>query len=140
MRTSNRWILGASGLLVTVIGVAAVRRVLLPESGLGPGRMEGWMFLGPALVTLGLLLCWSAGTRGARARELNARAPRLFMQLGLGFLALPALTWLWDLIAPTAASSYAASFASYGLGVPGAALALTGGALWVWRSRRAAGG
>ena len=58
------------------------------------------------------------------------------MQIGLGFVALPAATWAWNEWSGTIASSYAWSFAAFALGVPGTALLLTGMALWMWRKLR----
>jgi len=135
MRIFIRWITGTAGLLITLIGLLAMWRVLLPEGGVRAAGVEGWMFLGPALVTFGLLLCWTAGLREPRAGSLEARAPGLMFQVGLGFLALPAATWFWNSRSGTEASGYAWSFAAFAFGVPGVALALTGAVLWIWRKR-----
>jgi len=134
-----RWITGTAGLLITMIGFVTTWRVLLPEAGAALERIEGWMFLGPALVTFGLLLCWTAGLREPRAGSLEARAPALMFQVGLGFLALPVATGIWYSRAATASAAYAWSFSSFAFGVPGVALALTGAVLWVWRRRKGRG-
>ena len=135
MRIWIRWFTGTAGLLITLIGLLATWQVLLPQGGARAGGVEGWMFLGPALVTFGLLLCWTAGLREPRAGNLEARAPGLMFQMGVGFLALPAATWFWYSRSGTAASAYAWSFAAFAFGVPGIALALTGAVLWMWRRR-----
>ncbi|MDP2471669.1 MAG: hypothetical protein Q8W45_06625 [Candidatus Palauibacterales bacterium] len=138
MRPWIRWTTALSGVLICATGLVATWRVLTPaEGGAGfPGAtLDGWMFEGPALVTFGLLLLWTAGG-GSDGASLYARAPRLLMQIGFAFLALPAATWAWNRFAPTMASYYAWTFAAFALGVPGAALALTGLALWMWRRSR----
>jgi len=136
MRPRIRWITGIAGLLMTGIGLVATWRVLAQRmDGSGP-ILDGWMFEGPALVTFGLLLLWTAGgTREVQA-SLDGRGPSLLMQVGLGFLALPAATWAWNEASGTEASAYAWTFAAFALGVPGLALALSGAALWLWRAVR----
>lgn len=139
MRPWIRWTTGLAGLAITGIGLLATWKVLEPGTG---ASLDGWMFEGPALVTFGLLLCWTAtgmGTAGD-GESLDRRGPRLLTQIGLGFLALPALTWVWHQAAGSEAAYYAWTFASFALGVPGLALFLTGVALWTWRRLRASAG
>lgn len=136
MRSWIRWTTLLAGLLVTAIGTLATWAVLAPgveETGVA---VDGWMFEGPALITFGLLLAWTAAVKDGAGGALDARAPRLLMQVGLCFVALPAATWAWHHTTGTAASSYAWTFAAFALGVPGTALLLTGAALWVWRRWR----
>jgi hypothetical protein len=111
-------------------------KVLSPGSEYIIGAVDGWMFEGPALVTFGLLLLWTSGSAGAGRGALDRRGPRLLMQMGLSFMALPAATWAWNEWSGTVASSYGWSFAAFALGVPGTALLLTGMALWMWRKLR----
>lgn len=136
MRSWIRWTTGIAGLLIVGIGLAATWRVLAPGAGLESAGVEGWMFEGPALITFGILLCWTAAAGGTGESSLEERAPRLLVHIGLSFLALPAATWAWHSVSPSAASSYAWSFAAFALGVPGVALTLTGAALWSWRRVR----
>ena len=136
MRPWIRWTTGIAGLMITGIGFVATWKVLAPGTELAAATLDGWMFEGPALVTFGLLLMWTAGGTGKGDTALEKRAPRLMMQIGLGFLVLPALTWAWNETSGTAASSYAWTFATFAFGVPGLALALTGAALWLWRQIR----
>jgi hypothetical protein len=136
MRTWIRWTTGIAGVLIVAIGLVATGKVLSPGSGLESTGVEGWMFEGPALVTFGLLLCWTAAASRTGGSSLEERAPRLLVHIGLAFLALPAATWAWNSASPSAASAYAWSFAAFALGVPGAALTLTGAALWSWRRMR----
>lgn len=133
MRPWLRWTTILTGLLITGIGALATWKVLVPEAGLADAGVDGWMFEGPALITFGLLLTWTAGARGS---TLEGRGPALLVQIGLGFLALPVATWAWHQSAGTEASTYAWSFAAFALGVPGLALLLTGVALWLWRRIR----
>lgn len=135
MRPWIRWMTITAGALITVIGGVATWRVLAPGAEPAGLAVEGWMFEGPALITFGLLLLWTAGLSDASGK-LDARGPRLLMQIGLGFVTLPAATWAWNQAAGTTASSYAWTFAAFALGVPGAALLLTGVALWLWRRLR----
>ena len=139
MRPWIRWTTGLAGLAITGIGLLASWKVL--EPGTGPS-LDGWMFEGPALVTFGLLLSWTATGMGSggEGESLDGRGPRLLIQIGLGFLALPALTWVWHQAAGSEAAYYAWTFASFALGVPGLALFLTGVALWTWRRLRASAG
>ena len=136
MRLWIRWTTILAGLLIIGIGGLAMWKVLAPGSEQIVGAVDGWMFEGPALVTFGLLLLWTAGSTGAGRGALDRRGPRLLMQIGLGFVALPAATWAWNEASGTIASSYAWSFAAFALGVPGVALLLTGMALWLWRKLR----
>ena len=139
MRTWIRWIFGITGLLLVGTGFLAMQRVLLPGLQEAAFGVEGWMFLGPALVTVGSLLCWTAVVRGSRSAALEARAPSLLLQVGMGFLALPAATWVWHLAAGTSASRYVLTFSAFAFGVPGTALTLTGLVLWTWRRTRLRG-
>jgi hypothetical protein len=125
--------------MITGLGLVATWRVLAPGTELAGATLDGWMFEGPAFVTFGLLLLWTAGGNGKGDTALEKRAPRLLMQIGLGFLALPAVTWAWNEASGTVASSYAWTFASFAFGVPGLALTLTGAALWLWRQIRRGG-
>jgi len=136
MRPWIRWTTGIAGLIITAIGLVATWKVLAPGTELTGPTLDGWMFEGPAFVTFGLLLLWTAGGTGKGDASLEKRAPRLLMQIGLGFLVLPAVTWAWNEASGTAASSYAWTFAAFAFGVPGVALALTGAALWLWRQVR----
>ena len=136
MRSWIRWTTGIAGALIVVIGVVATARVLSPGSGLESTGVEGWMFEGPALVTFGILLCWTSAAGRTGESSLEGRAPRLLVHIGLAFLALPAATWAWNSASANAASAYAWSFAAFALGVPGVALTLTGVALWSWRRLR----
>lgn len=140
MRTWIRWIFGVTGLTLVSTGLVAMRRVLLPGLEGAAFGVEGWMFLGPALVTFGSLLCWTAAVRGPRSASLEARAPALLLQAGFGFLALPAAVWVWHSAAGTSASAYALTLTGFAFGVPGVALTLTGLVLWVWRRTRVRGG
>lgn len=139
MRPWIRWTTGIAGLMITGIGLVATWRVLAPGTELTGATLDGWMFEGPAFVTFGLLLLATAGGNGKGDTALEKRAPRLLMQIGLGFLALPAVTWAWNEASGTVASSYAWTFASFAFGVPGLALTLTGAALWLWRQIRRGG-
>jgi hypothetical protein len=94
------------------------------------------MFEGPALITFGLLLMWTAGSNAEGESSLAGRGPALLMQIGLGFLALPVATWAWNVASESVASTYAWGFAAFALGVPGLALLLTGLALWLYRWMR----
>jgi hypothetical protein len=125
-----------AGLLLAGIGATATWRVLAPGSELTTSTVEGWMFEGPALITFGLLLIWTAGESGEGESSLESRGPALLMQIGIGFMFLPAVAWAWNAAAGTMASSYAWSFAAFALGVPGFALLLTGAAVWSWRKVR----
>lgn len=136
MRPWIRWTTGLAGLLLIAVGGLAMWKVLAPGSAEIVDAVEGWMFEGPALVTFGLLLLWTAGSTRAGRGALDGRGPRLLMQIGLGFVALPVATWAWHETSGTMASSYAWSFAAFALGVPGMALLLTGLALWLWRRVR----
>jgi hypothetical protein len=136
MRPWIRWTTRLAGLLITGIGMVATWNVLTPGPGPAALTVEGWMFEGPALITFGLLLIWTVGGKGEGRSSLERRAPGLLMQIGLGFVALPAATWAWNHASGTAASSYAWTFAAFALGVPGVALLLTGVGLWLWRSLR----
>jgi hypothetical protein len=136
MRPWIRWTTILAGLLMTGIGGLAMWNVLAPGSERIVGAVDGWMFEGPALVTFGLLLLWTAGSTGTGRGALDRRGPQLLMQIGLGFIALPVATWAWNEASGTIASSYAWSFAAFALGVPGLALLLTGMALWLWRRMR----
>jgi hypothetical protein len=136
MRPWIRWITKLAGLLIIGIGGLATWKVLAPGSEPMVGAVDGWMFEGPALITFGLLLLWTTGSTDAGRGALDRRGPRLLMQIGLGFVTLPAATWAWNEAAGTTASSYAWSFAAFALGVPGLALLLTGLALWLWRRLR----
>ena len=133
MRPWIRWTTRLAGLLITAIGIVATWRVLAPGSELTDVTIDGWMFEGPALVTFGLLLMWTAGGNAQGESSLDGRGPGVLMQIGLGFLALPAAMWAWHATSGTVASSYAWSFAAFALGVPGLALFFTGLALWLWR-------
>jgi hypothetical protein len=133
MRPWIQWTTGISGLVITGIGLFATWKVLAPGTELTSMTLDGWMFEGPALVTFGLLLLWTASGTGKGDVSLEKRAPRLLMQIGLWFLVLPGLTWAWNAASGSAASSYAWTFATFAFGVPGLALALTGAALWLWR-------
>jgi len=128
-----RWTIRFTGLVITAIGLIAMWKVLAPESEPTVITVDGWMFVGPALVTFGLLLLWTAGSSAGDESSLEGRGPRLLLQIGLGFLALPAVTWAWNASSGTMASSYAWSFAAFAMGVPGLALLFTGAALWLWR-------
>lgn len=130
-----RWTTRFTGLVITAIGLIAMWKVLAPESEPTVATVDGWMFVGPALVTFGLLLLWTAGGSAGEKASLEGRGPRLLLQIGLGFLALPAATWAWNASSGTMASSYAWSFAAFAMGVPGLALLFTGAALWLWRRR-----
>jgi hypothetical protein len=127
-------------LLLVGTGLVAMRRVLLPGLEGAAFGVEGWMFLGPALVTLGSVLCWTAAAGDPRSASIEARAPVLLLQVGLGFLALPAATWVWHSATGTSASTYALTFAGFAFGVPGVALMLIGLVLWMWRRMRVRGG
>lgn len=139
MRTWLRWITGLAGLSIVGIGLVATWRVLTPADG-GSGfpgtTLDGWMFEGPALITFGLLLTWIVIGNREGAAGLEERGPRLLVQIGLGFLALPAATWGWNEAAGTATSAYVWIFAAFTFGVPGVALTLTGAAIWSWRRLR----
>ncbi|MBT8478516.1 MAG: hypothetical protein KJO06_06335 [Gemmatimonadetes bacterium] len=136
MRPWIQWTLRLAGLLLTGTGLVATWQVLAPGSDLTTITVDGWMFEGPALITFGLLLMWAAGTSGEGESSLESRGPALLMQIGIGFMFLPAVAWVWNAAAGTMASSYAWSFAAFSLGVPGFALLLTGAALWSWRKVR----
>lgn len=141
MRPWIRWTTRLAGLLTTLIGVVATWRVLVPASDMDALTVDGWMFEGPALVTFGLLLMWTAGAKAQGESSLAGRGPALLMQIGLGFLALPIATWAWSTTSESVASTYAWGFAAFALGVPGLALLLTGLALWLYRwTRRRWGG
>lgn len=141
MRPWIRWTTRLAGLLTTLIGLVATWRVLVPGSDLNSVTVDGWMFEGPALVTFGLLLMWTAGAKDQGESSLAGRGPALLMQIGLGFLALPVATWAWNTSSESVASTYAWGFAAFALGVPGLALLLTGLALWLYRwTRRRWGG
>ena len=60
-----RWTTRLAGLLLIGIGGLAMWKVLSPGSEYIVGAVDGWMFEGPALVTFGLLLLWTAGSAGA---------------------------------------------------------------------------
>ena len=139
MRPWIRWTTGIAGLMITGIGLGATWKVLAPGTELTGATFDGWMFEGPALITFGLLLLWTAVGAGKGDASLEKRAPRLLIQIGLGFLVLPALTWAWNEASGTVASSYAWTFATFAFGVPGLALTLTGAALWLWRQIRRGG-
>lgn len=137
MRPWVRWTTGFVGLLITAVGIVATWNVLAPSvDELGEFALDGWMFEGPALVTFGLLLLWTAGQTDTGKGSLEGRGPLLMLQIGLVFLALPAATFAWDQLSGTMASSFAWTFSAFALGVPGVALALTGAALWLWRRLR----
>ena len=141
MRPWIRWTTRLAGLLMTVIGMVATWRVLAPGSEQTAPTVDGWMFEGPALITFGLLLMWTAGSNAQGESSLAGRGPALLMQIGLGFLALPVATWAWNATSESVASTYAWGFASFALGVPGLALLLTGLGLWLYRwTRRRWGG
>ena len=141
MRSWIRWTTRLAGFLITAIGMLATWRVLAPGSELDVVAVDGWMFEGPALVTFGLLLMWTASANAQGESSLAGRGPALLMQIGLGFLALPVATWAWNTTSESVASTYAWGFAAFALGVPGLALLLTGMALWLWRwTRRRWGG
>ena len=128
-------------MLTTLIGLVATWRVLVPGSDLNAVTVDGWMFEGPALVTFGLLLMWTANADAQGDSSVEGRGPALLMQIGLGFLALPVMTWAWKTASESMASTYAWGFAAFALGVPGLALLSTGVALWLWRwIRRGWGG
>lgn len=93
------------------------------------------MFLGPGLVTLGVLLLWTA-RGGGSDREREAAGPRLLLQLGLAFLAPVAAAWLWRTISGGELATYAWSVTAFTLGVPGAALGAAGAVLLAWRALR----
>jgi hypothetical protein len=120
------------------IGLVTTWKVLFPRFDEMGATLEGWMFLGPALVTFGLLLLLTSGAAGNGGASMEGRGPRLLMHIGLAFLALPTLAWAWDRTSGTATSHYASTFTAFALGVPGIALALTGAALWLWRRVRMA--
>ncbi len=130
-----RWTTRFAGLVIAGIGLIAMWKVLAPESEPTVVTVDGWMFVGPALITFGLLLLWTAGGDAGEESSLERRGPRLLLHIGLGFLALPAMTWAWNAISGTTASFYAWSFAAFAMGVPGLALLFTGAALWLWRRR-----
>lgn len=134
-----RWTTGIAGLLITGIGLVATWKVLAPGFDEMGASLEGWMFEGPALVTFGLLLLWTSGAFGKGGIALEGRGPRLLMHIGVGFLALPILTWVWNAVSGTAASHYAWTSSAFALGVPGVALTLVGVALWLWRRVRREG-
>ena len=138
MRPWIRWTTGLAGLLITGIGLVATWSVLQPGATGVPAPLDGWMFEGPALVTFGVLLMWTAREAGSGkdGEGLDRRSPRLLTQVGLGFLALPALTWAWHTASGSEAAYYAWTFSAFALGVPGLALFLSGIALWGWRKVR----
>ena len=139
MRPWIRWMTALAGLLIAGIGLLATWTVLQPGATGATEPIDGWMFEGPALVTFGVLLVWTARAAvGGDGEALDRRSPRLLMQIGLGFLALPALTWAWHWASGSQAAYYAWTFSSFALGVPGLALFLTGIALWAWRRYRGA--
>ncbi len=131
--TMMRWVQTGVGACVTILGIVASWRVLAPDGGLRSSSVRGWMFLGPALVTFGVLLLWTARAGGT---EREARAPLVILQIGLAFLVPPAVAWIWLTIAGSQLAEFAWSLTAFTLGVPGAALAATGLILLWWRRGR----
>ena len=129
------WVQGGLGAVLAGVGLVASARVLLPGGGPRSSSVEGWMFIGPALITFGLLLLWTVH-HGGRGRENEAGDPKLLLQIGLAFLVVPALVLAWRVTAGGGLAEYAWAVTAFTLGVPGVALAATGLILMVWRSVR----
>ena len=128
-----RWIQGSLGAVLVLVGAAGSARVLAPDGGLRSSSVEGWMFVGPALVTFGILLLWTVRRSGA-ASDREARGPLLLLQIGLAFLVPPGAAWTWRAVSDSGLADYAWNVTAFTLGVPGLALAVTGAALLAWRS------
>lgn len=139
MTDRMRWIQGGLGVVLTILGLVVSGRVLAPDGGLRSSSVEGWMFLGPALVTFGVLLLWTVRGRGGAA-EREARGPLLLLQIGLGFLVPPGVAFVWRATSDSGLADYVWNVTEFTLGVPGLALSGTGVILLLLRLvRRAAG-
>ena len=130
MTKRTRWIQGGLGAVLTGLGAVASWRVLLPDGGLRSSSIQGWMFMGPALVTVGVLILWTA-----RAADAGRpwRGPLVLFQIGAAFLLLPAIAWTWRSVSGGGLAEHVWNVTSFTLGVPGAALSATGLILLVWR-------
>ncbi len=136
MRGWLRWALGSVGGFVTVLGLAATWRLLLPAVG-GVGQpVEGWMFEGPALMTFGMLLLWTALSGGRPDSDTAVRGPGLLLRIGLAFLAIPVGVGIWLSVSGAPVAEFMWTVTAFSLGVPGIALTATGIALTAWRESR----
>lgn len=131
-----RWVLAVVGVFVLLLGVAATWRLVLPMVG-GAGQVvDGWMFEGPALMTFGMLLMWTAGSGGRGNARAAERGPAILLRIGLAFLAVPIVAGMWSALSGGQLADFAWVVTAFALGVPGIALTATGISLVAWRGSR----
>lgn len=139
MKRWLRWVLGVSGTFVTLLGLAATWRLVLPMVGGAGQAVDGWMFEGPALMTFGILLLWTASAGGSADSDVAERGPAILLRLGLAFLATPFVAGAWSALSGAPLAEFAWVVTAFALGVPGIALTATGIALAAWRGSRKLG-